>query len=78
MPRGRKTKVTEPQAEGSPSLVKELLEVMEMERTRQMEEQREQEERCKAEHNDASIGWTDEETSEAEIDGRKRRLFEFG
>ena len=50
MPRGRKTKVTEPEAEGSPSLVKELLEVMETERTRQMEEQREREERRTEEH----------------------------
>ena len=50
MPRGRKTKVTEPEAEGSPSLVKELLEVMEMERTRQMEEQWKREERLKEEH----------------------------
>ena len=48
--RGRKTKVLEPEAEGSNLLVKELLDVMETERTRQMEEQREREERRTEEH----------------------------
>uniref|UniRef100_A0A1X7TV33 Uncharacterized protein n=1 Tax=Amphimedon queenslandica TaxID=400682 RepID=A0A1X7TV33_AMPQE len=50
MPRGRKARVTEAEAEGSTPTVKELLEIMEQDRKRQEAQQKEQEEKRSKEH----------------------------